>query len=50
MARTYKGTKSVGYEYWSRRNHKSWTNPGKYAKKATNKAERRKKRQELQDG
>lgn len=43
MARTKKGSKGVGYEYWGKRpgTSKSGGHPGKEAKKVTHRAERR---------
>ncbi len=41
MSRTVKGGKGCGYEYWSSRPYnKSGSQPGKYTKKRTHKAER----------
>lgn len=39
MSQTKKGSKSPGYDYWSRRPTKD-TTPGRPAKKATHKKER----------
>ena len=42
MSRTRKGSKSPGYEYWSRRPFNKFGGmTGKYAKRRTHKAERR---------
>jgi len=42
MSRTKKGSKEMGYEYWSARpGNKGGGIPGKAAKRATHKAERR---------
>ena len=47
MSRTNKGDKGSGYEYWSRRNYKWCTDPGRSNKKITNRVERRKSRQSV---
>ncbi len=40
MSRTLKGQKGPGFEFWSKRNHKS-SGPGKFAKKLASKKESR---------
>ena len=41
MSRTIKGNKVRGYEYWTRRNYKDMTKPGRISKKITGRHERR---------
>lgn len=41
MSRTVKGSKSPGYEFWSKRPGKWHGGKGRFAKKITHKAERR---------
>ena len=45
MSDTNKGNKGPGYEYWSKRNYKDMTRPGKISKTITRRAERRKNKQ-----
>ena len=49
MGKTYRSEKGAGYEYWSRRNYKDMTRPGKISKEITKRAERRKAKQEKRD-
>ncbi len=51
MARTKKGKKSPGYEYWSRRpgSNKHGNGPGKFAKRVTHRAERREAKKKSKD-
>ena len=51
MARTRKGKKPIGYEYWSNRpgnRHGGW-HVGPYAKKRTHRVERQQGEKETQD-
>lgn len=41
MSRTNRGKKGAGHEYWSRRNHKDCTRPGRFSKTETHRKERR---------
>jgi hypothetical protein len=41
MSRTIKGSKGPGYEYWSRRNYRWLTYPGRTSKTPTLRRERR---------
>lgn len=50
MSRTHKGSKSGGYEYWSRRPfNRSGALPGAEAKKRTHKAERKQAEAQIEE-
>lgn len=41
MGKTIRNEKGCGFEYWSRRNYKDMTKPGRISKKITSRAARR---------
>ncbi len=47
MARTKKGKKSIGYEYWSRRSE--YREPCRWSKTMTHRKERRQGKREIRD-
>lgn len=49
MARTHKGNKGPGYEYWSRRNVPNCEMPGRSSKTITHRIERREAKIETAD-